>query len=69
MTSTTRRRRSPADELVPLTEVLEKIGITRATWYRWRNRGYGPEVRRLPNGHLRVWRSELDTFLNDLDEA
>ncbi|MFD4117075.1 helix-turn-helix transcriptional regulator [Streptomyces niveus] len=69
MTSTVRRRRSPADELLPLTEVLEEIGITRATWYRWRNRGYGPEVRRLPNGHLRVRRSVLDEFLNDLDVA
>lgn len=69
MTSAVRRRRSPADELLPLTEVLEEIGITRATWYRWRNRGYGPEVRRLPNGRLRVRRSVLDEFLNELDVA
>ncbi|GAA1173448.1 hypothetical protein GCM10009654_33450 [Streptomyces hebeiensis] len=47
--------------------VLDEIGITRATWYRWRNRGYGPEVRRLPNGHLRVRRSALDAFLNELE--
>ncbi|MFI2301012.1 helix-turn-helix transcriptional regulator [Actinacidiphila glaucinigra] len=68
MTSPTRRRR-PADELLPLTVVLEEIGITRATWYRWRNRGYGPEVRRLPNGHLRVRRSALDAFLEELEVA
>jgi predicted site-specific integrase-resolvase len=69
MTTPTRRRRPPADELLPLTVVLDEIGITRATWYRWRNRGYGPEVRRLPNGHLRVRRSALNAFLEDLEIA
>lgn len=69
MTTSTRRRRSPADEWLSLTEVLDEIGITRATYYRWRNRGYGPEVRRLPNGHLRVRRSVLDAFLDDLEVA
>ncbi|MFG3346935.1 helix-turn-helix transcriptional regulator [Streptomyces sp. NPDC048018] len=63
------RRRPPTDELLPLTDVLAEIGITRATWYRWRNRGYGPEVKRLPNGHLRVRRSALDAFLNELETA
>lgn len=65
----TARRRQPTDELLPLTDVLGEIGITRATWYRWRNRGYGPQVVRLPNGHLRVRRSVLDNFLNELEAA
>ncbi|WP_455361637.1 helix-turn-helix transcriptional regulator [Streptomyces sp. SYSU K21746] len=69
MTTATRRRRPSADEWLPLTAVLDEIGITRATWYRWRNRGYGPEVRRLPNGHLRVRRSVLDAFLEALEVA
>ncbi|ORT59712.1 helix-turn-helix domain-containing protein [Streptomyces sp. CB03238] len=69
MSSTARRRRAPADEWLPLNEALEEIGITRATYYRWRNRGYGPEVRRLPNGHLRVRRSVLDAFMNELEAA
>lgn len=69
MTTAARRRRQPADEWLPLTDVLNEIGITRATWYRWRNRGYGPEVRRLPNGHLRVRRSALDAFLEELEVA
>ncbi|WSB38618.1 helix-turn-helix domain-containing protein [Streptomyces scopuliridis] len=61
--------RQSSDELLPLTDVLDELGITRATWYRWRNRGYGPEVRRLPNGRLRVRRSALDAFLNELEVA
>ncbi|MFJ7158455.1 helix-turn-helix transcriptional regulator [Streptomyces sp. NPDC101118] len=69
MTTAARRRRPPTDEWIPLTEVLEEIGITRATWYRWRNRGYGPQVKRLPNGHLRVRRSVLDAFMDELEAA
>ncbi|CAM5226486.1 helix-turn-helix transcriptional regulator [Streptomyces avidinii] len=67
--ATSRRPRTPVDEWLPLTEVLEELGITRATWYRWRNRGYGPAARRLPNGHLRVRRSVLDEFNNGLEAA
>ncbi|MDX3236124.1 hypothetical protein PV392_10595 [Streptomyces sp. ME03-5709C] len=49
---TTRTRRAPRDELLPLTAVLDEIGITRATGYRWRNRGYGPQVVRLPKNPI-----------------
>ncbi|MEV5509850.1 helix-turn-helix transcriptional regulator [Streptomyces orinoci] len=63
------RRRARADDLLPLTAVLAELGITRATWYRWRNRGYGPEARRLPNGQIRVRRGALDDFKNSLEAA
>ncbi|MFG2500040.1 helix-turn-helix transcriptional regulator [Streptomyces sp. NPDC048441] len=66
---TTPRKRKSADELLPLSVVLDEIGISRAAWYRWRNRGLGPEAHRLPNGHLRVWRSDLDDFLNTMEAA
>lgn len=68
-TATTRKRRRPSDELLPLSVVLEELGISRAAWYRWRNRGQGPVVRRLPNGHLRVRRSDLDAFLDEMEVA
>ena len=69
MTTASRRRRSPKDELLPLSDVLEEIGITRATWYRWRDRGYGPEARRTPSGRICVRRSALDAFKEELDAA
>lgn len=61
------RRRQPADELLSLNDVLDELGITRATYYRWRDRGYAPEMKRLPNGHLRIRRSALDAFKNELE--
>ncbi|WP_052397757.1 helix-turn-helix transcriptional regulator [Streptomyces sp. NRRL F-5123] len=64
-----RRHNPPKDELLPLSAVLDELGITRASWYRWRNRGVAPRVHKLPNGHLRVRRSELDEFLREMEEA
>ncbi|MGI5513779.1 helix-turn-helix transcriptional regulator [Streptomyces sp. CA-106131] len=52
MTTASRRRRVPKDELLPLSDALEEIGISRATWYRWRDRGYGPEAKRTPSGRI-----------------
>ncbi|WP_328754728.1 helix-turn-helix transcriptional regulator [Streptomyces sp. NBC_00269] len=59
--------RKPIDELPPLNMVLDEIGISRAAWYRWRNRGLSPVTHRLPNGHLRVRRSDLDAFLDGME--
>ncbi|MEU9151621.1 helix-turn-helix domain-containing protein [Streptomyces sp. NPDC048417] len=69
MSTATRRRRAPKDELLPLSEALDEIGISRATWYRWRDRGYGPEARRTPSGRICVRRSVLDAFKDELDAA
>ncbi|MFD7918872.1 helix-turn-helix transcriptional regulator [Streptomyces sp. NPDC059740] len=69
MSTPTRHARRPKDELLPLTDVLEEIGISRATWYRWRNRGYGPEARRTPSGRICVRRSALEAFKDELEAA
>ncbi|WP_328977794.1 excisionase [Streptomyces canus] len=54
---------------MPLSYVLDEIGITRATWYRRRDRGYTPEARRTPSGRICVRRSVLDAFKEELDAA
>ncbi|MFD0435589.1 helix-turn-helix transcriptional regulator [Streptomyces chartreusis] len=69
MSTSTRRRRAPKDELIPLSDALVEIGISRATWYRWRDRGYGPEARRTPSGRICVRRTVLDAFKNELEAA
>ncbi|MGW4168962.1 helix-turn-helix transcriptional regulator [Streptomyces chartreusis] len=69
MSTSTRRRRDPKDELIPLSDALVEIGISRATWYRWRDRGYGPEARRTPSGRICVRRTVLDAFKDELEAA
>lgn len=51
------------DELLTVSAVIAELGITRATFYRWRSLGKGPKAIRLPNGKIRVRRSELNRFL------
>ena len=56
-----------SNELMTVRQVLTELnGVSRRTFYRWRELGTGPECIRLPNGELRVWRSELHRWLDEL---
>ncbi|MFB7459901.1 helix-turn-helix transcriptional regulator [Streptomyces sp. NPDC056188] len=54
-------------KMLKLPEVLDEIGMSRAAFYRMRARGQAPRLMKLPNGHLRVRRSDLDDWLNRLE--
>ncbi|MFG3195461.1 helix-turn-helix transcriptional regulator [Streptomyces sp. NPDC048208] len=54
-------------KMLKLPEVLTEIGMSRAAFYRMRARGQAPRLVKLPNGHLRVRRVDLDDWLNHLD--
>lgn len=51
------------DPLLTVPEVLEELGVSRSTWEKWRARNVTPAVVVLPNGQLRVRRSELESWL------
>ncbi|MEU0661327.1 helix-turn-helix transcriptional regulator [Streptomyces lavendulocolor] len=43
------------DELMTVRQVLDELGgVSRRTFYRWRELGLGPEAFKLPNGELRI---------------
>jgi predicted DNA-binding transcriptional regulator AlpA len=53
------------DELMTVPEILDELkGISRRTFYRWRELGQAPQAFKLPNGELRVWRSDFTAWLN-----
>lgn len=57
-------------ELMTVREVLEELnGVSRDTFYRWRQLGVAPPAIRLPNGELRVRRRDLSRWLDDLAGA
>ncbi|MEV7233127.1 helix-turn-helix domain-containing protein [Streptomyces sp. NPDC051020] len=56
-------------QMLKLPEVLEELGMSRAAFYRMRARSKGPRLLKLPNGQLRVRRSDLDAWLSGCEEA
>ncbi|MFF3308995.1 helix-turn-helix transcriptional regulator [Streptomyces sp. NPDC002952] len=59
----------PRDEMLSIPEVIEEIGVPRATFYRWRQLRKGPKAIKLPNGSVRIRRSELERWIEALEEA
>ncbi|WP_328754573.1 helix-turn-helix domain-containing protein [Streptomyces sp. NBC_00269] len=57
------------DEMLTIPEVIEEIGVPRATFYRWRQLRKGPKSIKLPNGAVRIRRSELERWIDALEEA
>lgn len=56
--------------LLTVREVLEELGgISRRTFYRWRELGLAPACIRLPNGELRVRRAVLNDWLDERAEG
>jgi predicted DNA-binding transcriptional regulator AlpA len=56
------------DELLTVEQVLDQLGVARRTFARWRALGRAPQCIKLPNGELRVWRSELLSWLRSRTE-
>jgi predicted DNA-binding transcriptional regulator AlpA len=58
------------DELMTVDQILTELGdVSRRTFYRWRELGRAPAGLKLPNGEIRVWRSEFTSWLEGLREA
>ena len=59
----------PRDELLTITEACRELRISRSTFYDWRAKRRAPRCLKLPNGDLRIRRSELTRFMENCEEA
>jgi predicted DNA-binding transcriptional regulator AlpA len=50
-----------------LVEVCEDLGISRSTFYDWRAKRKAPPCFKLPNGDLRIRRTDYEQWLNGLE--
>ena len=62
------RRAQRRDELT-IAEVCADLGISRRTFYEWRAKNRAPKCIALPNGSLRIRRSEYQRWLAAHEEA
>lgn len=59
-----------ADEWLGVAQMLDELGgVSRRTFYRWRETGRGPQGIKLPNGEIRVRRSVFEAWLASLEEV
>lgn len=49
-------------------EVCAELQIARSTFYDWRQKSRGPRCIRLPNGALRIRRSDFENWLTDCED-
>ena len=52
-----------------ILEVCAEPHISRSTFYDWRAKGKSPRCIKLPNGEIRVRRTELDRWLASREES
>lgn len=58
------------DELMTVVDVLDALnGLSRRTFYRWRELGIAPKCIRLPNGELRIFRRDFHAWLEQHRET
>ncbi|WP_376773567.1 helix-turn-helix transcriptional regulator [Streptomyces nymphaeiformis] len=55
--------------MLTIDQVVEEIGVPRATFYRWRQLKKGPRSIKFPNGSVRIRRSELERWIEMLEDA
>lgn len=63
MTTLTKANR----QTLKLGEALAEIGVSRAAFYRMRARGQAPKHLKLPNGQIRIRRSDLDAWFDSCE--
>jgi predicted DNA-binding transcriptional regulator AlpA len=67
MASSVDDRSGGKSPLLTISEVIAEIGVARATVYRWRQLRKGPRSIKLPNGDVRIGRSDLELWLASLE--
>jgi excisionase family DNA binding protein len=71
MTTTVDRSKVSArrDRHLTIAEVCEELNITRSTFYDWRAKRKAPHCFKLPNGEIRIRRTDFESWLSSLDEV
>jgi predicted DNA-binding transcriptional regulator AlpA len=60
-------RRKPTSQArrtyLTLAEFLEELDVPKSTFFRWKALGQAPRTYKLPNGQLRIRRTDFDAWM------
>jgi predicted DNA-binding transcriptional regulator AlpA len=77
-TAAARRRRgalrgtpdpAPENSWLTVDQLCAELHIARSTFYDWRAKGRAPKCHKLPNGDIRIRRTDYERWLADLGDA
>jgi hypothetical protein len=57
-----------ARTFLTLAEFLEELDVPKSTFFRWKALGAAPRTYKLPNGQLRIRRTDYDAWLSIREE-
>ncbi|MGW5724107.1 helix-turn-helix transcriptional regulator [Amycolatopsis sp. NPDC003865] len=52
-----------------IAELCDELAVARSTFYEWRAKKRAPRCIKLPNGEIRIRRTDLETWLDNCEEA
>jgi len=55
-------------ERLTVAQLCAELGISRSTFYDWWAKGRAPRCIRLPNGEIRIRRTDLERWLDTCEE-
>ena len=56
-------------EKLTVQQVCRELGISRSTFYFWRQHGKAPHCVKLPNGQVRIRRTDLEAWFAGFEET
>lgn len=59
---------APRDRLT-ITDICDDLGISRRTFHEWRAKGRAPRCLKLPNGDIRIRRTDYERWLDTCEEV
>lgn len=69
MTTTRTRTRIRPRLHLTIADVCAELGVARSTFYDWRAARKAPRCIKLPNGEIRIRRTDLDRWLEGLEDS
>lgn len=60
---------SRSRDKLTIAEICADLNVSRRTFYEWRAKGKAPKCIPLPNGELRVRRTEYERWLKEREAA
>ncbi|GLW31241.1 hypothetical protein Areg01_41810 [Actinoplanes regularis] len=57
-----------ARNFLTLADFLAELDVPKSTFFRWKALGEAPRTYKLPNGQLRIRRTDFDAWLSSREE-